>query len=169
MRRLCALFLLGILAVIIATASASAAKAPGSGEAVKLKPDIVIKDVNITRISVVPEGHNVRINVTAANLVAGTSTGPFKVKVEWTEDPTTGFNLLATGGVANLANNPASVIAYQGKTLSFNQLVPTGKAYKYRITADYLNQVDEANETNNVTSAGYFAVPVAHFGGFTPA
>lgn len=157
MKRLCALFLLGVLAVIIAAAFADAAKAPISGEAVKLKPDVVIKNVNITRMSTVPEGDNIRINVTVANMVQGTSTGPFKVKVEWTENPATGFNFLAAGGVANLANNPASVVTYQTKTLTFNHLVPTGKAYKYRITADYMNQVDEANEANNVTTAGYVA------------
>jgi subtilase family serine protease len=77
--------------------------------------------------------------------------------VEWTEDPTVGFNLLGTGGVTNLAYDSASVVVRNGKTLSFNHLVPTGKSYKYRVTADYLNQVDEANETNNVASAGYIA------------
>ncbi len=136
---------------------AEAAKAPGSPESEKLKPDIVISDVKISRISVVPAGHNVQINVTVTNVIRDTSTGPFKVKVEWTEDPTAGFNLLGTGGVTNLAYDSSSVVVRNSKTLSFNQLVPTGKSYKYRVTADYLNQVDEANETNNVASAGYTA------------
>jgi len=136
---------------------AEAAKAPDSPEAVKLKPDIAISEVKISRISVVPAGDNVQINVTVVNRIRGTSTGPFKVKVEWTEDPTVGFNLLGTGGVTNLAYDSASVVVRNGKTLSFNQLVPTGKSYKYRVTADYLNQVDEADETNNVASAGYIA------------
>jgi len=137
---------------------AEAAKAPDSPEAVKLKPDIAISDVKINRISVVPAGDNVQINVTVVNRIRGTSTGPFKVKVEWTEDPTVGFNLVGTGGVINLTYDSAPVVVVRnGKTLSFNHLVPTGKSYKYRVTADYLNQVDEANETNNVASAGYIA------------
>jgi len=136
---------------------AEAAKAPSSPEATKLKPDIAISDVKINRMSVVPAGDNVQINVTVVNRIRGTSTGPFKVKVEWTEDPTVGFNLLGIGGVTNLAYDSASVVVQNSKTLIFNQLVPTGKSYKYRVTADYLNQVDEANEANNMTSVGYIA------------
>ncbi len=158
MKRFNFLHLAVCIAVIMTAAIlAEAAKAPGSPESEKLKPDIVISDIKISRISVVPTGNNVQINVTLTNLIRGTSTGPFKVKVEWTENPTTGFNLLGTGGVTNLAYDSASAVVQNSKILSFNQLVPTGKSYKYRVTADYLNQVDEANETNNVASAGYTA------------
>ncbi len=146
------------IAVVMAFAVlAEAAKAPGSPGATLLKPDIAISDVKITRMSVVPAGDNVQINVTVVNKIRGTSTGPFKVKVEWTEDPTVGFNLVGTGGVVNLAYDSASVVVQNSKTLIFYHLVPAGKSYKYRVTADYLNQVDEANEANNVTSVGYIA------------
>jgi len=104
---------------------------------------------------VVPAGHNVQINVTVVNRIRNTATGPFKVKVEWTNNPTIGYNLLGSGGVTNLEYNLASAVIKNRKTLSFNHQVPTGESYKYRVTADYLNQVDEADETNNVTSAGY--------------
>lgn len=159
MKRSYVLCSVGILTIILASVFlASAAKAPDSPDAVKIKPDIVVRDVSIARSGVTPMGHNVQISVTVANLVESTSTGPFKVKVEWTEDPTTGFTLLGTGGVTNLANNPASSVALQSKTLSFDQLVPAGKSYKYRVTADYMNQVEERDESNNVYSAGYNAI-----------
>lgn len=135
---------------------AAAAKAPASaGAAVKIKPDIVISEIKINRVSVIPSGHNIQINVTVANRMINTATGPFKVKVEWTSDPTRGYNLLGTGGVTSLNYDLASAIIKNRKTLSFNHQVPTGESYKYRVTADYLNQVDEADETNNVSSAGY--------------
>lgn len=146
------------LAIFLAlSALADAAKAPGSPEATKIKPDIVVSDIKIARTGITPAGHDVQINVTVVNRVRDSSTGPFKVKVEWTEDPTTGFNLLGTGGVANLAYDSASAVVNNGKTLLFNHVVPSGKSYKYRVTADYMGQVDEADETNNVSSAGYSA------------
>ncbi len=150
-------FAVGLAIILAAAVMADAAKAPDSPEAIKIKPDIVVRDIKITRTSVTTAGHNVQINVTVANIIRDTSTGPFKVKVEWTENPRDGYNLLSTGGVANLAYDSASAVVRNGKTLTFDHMVPTGKGYKYRITADYLNQVDEANETNNVDNAGYVA------------
>jgi hypothetical protein len=131
------------------------AKNPDSASAVKIKPDVKISDLEIKRIEVVPAGHNVQVNVTVANPVRGTATGPFKIKVEWTNDPTRDFNLLGTGGVTTLNYDLASAVIKNRKTLSFNHQVPIGESYKYRVTVDYLNQVDEADETNNVASAGY--------------
>jgi hypothetical protein len=124
--------------------------------AIALKPDIVITNMTIELIGVTPAAHKVRINVTVMDTVRGTSTGPFKIKVEWTEDPTGGFTLLGTSGVAKLVNSLASATV-RGETRSFEHTVPMGKAYKYRATADFMNQVYEANEANNVTSAGYVA------------
>ncbi|MBN1234515.1 MAG: hypothetical protein JW999_00520 [Methanotrichaceae archaeon] len=156
MKRFSFLRLAACIAIVMTFAVLSdAAKAPDIPDSVKLKPDIVISDLKINRISVVPAGHNVQINVTAANRIMDTATGAFKVKVEWTENPTVGFNLLGTGGVTNLAYSSTSAVIRNSKTLSFNHQVPTGKSYKYRVTADYMNQVDEANEANNVASAGY--------------
>jgi hypothetical protein len=144
------------MAIVITSAVlVEAAKAPDSPGAVKIKPDVVISDIKINRISVVPAGHNVQINVTVVNPVRNTATGPFKVKVEWTNDPTRGYNLLGSGGVTTLDYDLASAVIKNRKTLSFNHQVPTGESYKYRVTADYLNQVDEADETNNVAAAGY--------------
>ncbi len=146
-----------IAIVMTSVVLAEAAKAPDSPDVVKLKPDIVISDVKINLVSSIPTGKNVQINVTVVNKIQNTATGPFKVKVEWTENPTAGFNLLGIGGITNLAYDSASAVVQNAKTLSFNHQVPNGKSYKYRVTADYLNQVDEVNEANNVSSAGYTA------------
>lgn len=144
------------LAIVMTSAVlVEAAKVPGSPDAVKIKPDVIISDLKINRIDVVPAGHNVLINVTVMNPVRNTATGPFKVKVEWTVDPSMGYNLLGSGGVTNLDYDLASAVIKNRKTLSFPHQVPMGKSYKYRVTADYMNQVDEADETNNLASAGY--------------
>jgi hypothetical protein len=132
-----------------------AAKVPDSPDAVKIKSDVIISDLKINRINVVPAGHNVQINVTVVNPVRNTATGPFKVKVEWTNNPTRGYNLLGSGGVTTLDYDLASAVIQIRKTLSFNHQVPMGESYKYRVTADYLDQVDEADETNNIANAGY--------------
>ena len=142
-----------LLAILFAVGLACAAEKP---PAIAIKPDIMIKDVKIDRISSTPTGHNVRISVTVFNIVPRTSTGPFKIQVEWTENPTAGRTLLNTGGIANLSNDP-SAVAVKGQTITFDHFVPNGKAYKYIATADFMNQVDEANESNNVESAGYVA------------
>ncbi len=146
-----AIVLLAVVFLVISFVDA-AEKPPGIAK----KPDIVIKDLKIDRISSTATEDNVRITVSVINTVSGTSTGTFKIKVEWTEDPTAGFTLLGTSGVSNLVNDPSS-IAVRGETRSFDHTVPKGKAYKYRATADYLNQVSEANESNNVISGGYVA------------
>jgi hypothetical protein len=152
------LHLFVVLAIILIVAAfADAAKAPGSPDSTKIKPDIAVSDMKITRVSVTSAGHNVQINATVVNRIRDTSTGPFKVKVEWTENPALGFNLLATGGVENLAYDSTSAVVRNGKTLTFSHVVPTGKNYKYRVTADYMGQVNETDETNNVASAGYLA------------
>jgi hypothetical protein len=156
MKWFCLLYLMAIVALVMSpVALVEAAKAPASTNAVKIKPDIAISDLKINRISVVPSGHNVQIDVTVINPVRNTATGPFKVMVEWTSDPTRGYNLLGIGGVTGLNYDMASAVIKNRKTLSFSHQVPTGESYKYRVTADYLNQVDEADETNNVSSAGY--------------
>lgn len=144
-----------ILMLMTSLVLVEAAKAPDIPEGVKIKPDIKISELKINRVNVLPAGHNVQINVTVSNPRIDTSTGPFKVKVEWTSNPTRGYNLLATGGVTNLGYSSSSAIINNAKTLSFNHQVPTGQSYKYLVTADYLNQVDEADETNNLASAGY--------------
>ncbi len=130
----------------------AAEKPPGTA----VKPDIIIRDLSIDRTGSTSGSDDVLISVTVLNPVSGTSTGPFKIKVEWTEDPTAGFTLLGTSGILNLVNDP-SVASVRGETRTFEHSVPRGKAYKYRVTADYMNQVAEANEANNVNSAGYVA------------
>lgn len=154
MRRIrCLIILMSLLMIPAALGLTDAAEKP---PVVAVKPDIVIRDLSIDQTGVTPAGNKVLVSVTVLNPVSGTSTGPFKIKVEWTEDPTAGFTLLGTSGVSNLINDP-SMIAVRGETRTFEHVVPSGKAYKYRVTADFMNQVAEANEANNVDSAGYIA------------
>ncbi len=150
-KRDCLTALAGLLMIMAAVGFADAAKDP---PAVAVKPDIVIQDFSIDRIEDTPTGDRVLVSVTVLNPVSGTGTGPFKIKVEWTENPDAGFTLLGTSGVSSLANDP-SAAAVRGETRTFEHSVPNGKAYKYRVTADYMNQVAESNEANNVNSAGY--------------
>lgn len=145
----------GLLAVLFASAAAVSTGAGEKPPAVALKPDITINDVKVDRISSTATADNVRVTVILLNANPGTSTGPFKVKVDWTENPTAGFTLLGTSGVTNLANDPS--MAVMSITRTFDHTVPKGKAYKYRATADFMNQVDEANEINNVENEGYTA------------
>jgi hypothetical protein len=143
--------LTGILMMLAATGLTNAAEKPPG---IAVKPDIIVGDLSIDQTGTTSAGNEVLISVTVLNRVSGTSTGPFKIKVEWTEDPTAGFTLLGTSGVANLFNDP-SAVAVRGETRTFEHVVPIGKAYKYKVTADYMGQVAEANEANNVASAGY--------------
>jgi hypothetical protein len=88
--------LAGLLAFfLVAVAVANAAEKPPG---VALKPDISITDMKIERISSTPTEDIVRISITVINPVRGTSTGPFKIKVEWTENPSAGFTLWVRSG-----------------------------------------------------------------------
>lgn len=144
---------LGLLMVLVASGVVQAAEKPPT---IAVKPDIIISNMQVDRVSTTPTSDNVRITVTVINTAPGTSTGPFKIKLEWTENPTVGFTLVGTSGVANLANDP-SMAAVRGETRTFDHTVPKGEAYKYRATADFMNQVDEANEGNNINNVGYVA------------
>jgi hypothetical protein len=155
MKKINIIFVVAVLLILVALGQ-SAQEMPGT--AVKLKPDIVISKMVVNCTRATTAGDYVNVSVTVMDTVRGTSTGPFKIRVEWTENPTAGFTLLGTSGVANLVNDP-SMIAVRGETRTFQHFVPAGKSYKYRATADFLNQVAEASETNNVTSVGFIYRP----------
>ena len=138
----------------IADAGQQVGKPPVS-ELGPVKSDIIVSSVSFDKIQVARNGdHSFRINVVIANRILNSSTGAFKVLIEWTEDPAAGFNRLGEAGVTNLANSAVSR-RLATATLYFSHTVPRGKAYKYRITADHTNMVDERDETNNIYNAGY--------------
>ena len=124
-------------------------------------------DIAISKVQFIKRGEDIggtdliTIKVEIENNIFKSSTGPFKVRIEWTENPTLGFNHLGDGEVVNLSNpndgHWASEALTLGppKILNFSHEVPAGKSYQYRVTADYLYQVDESNEGNNIKSAGY--------------
>lgn len=164
-----------LIAIIITAGVAYAVKSPISPEgasSIKLKPDIVISNLQVTRIDGTSELDNVRIAATITNTASGTSTGPFKVRVDWRAIPRTApewsddpdfladipWNYLSSGGVQNLINDP-SRRSMPSVTLYFDHVVPLeqleSNRYVYRVTADYMNQVDEAKEHNNASGEYY--------------
>jgi len=161
-----------LITIIITSGVTDAVMGPTSARSatsVKLKPDIVVSDIQFTPLGVTSEGHNIRIAATITNTVRGTSTGPFKVRINWDypgvyyynstlfgpDDPLGYGNYLSSGGVQNLINDP-SRMSLPIVTLYFDHTVPNGETYRYTVMADYLNQVAEADEHNNGLSAEYF-------------
>jgi hypothetical protein len=129
----------------------------GDQNEVKLKPDIVITEARILPPTATPgETYEVTLQVTVANTVMGTATGPFKVLAEWTENPTAGFNRLGEAGVTTLEYSAAAAHA-PTKVLLFPITVHRGHNYKFRITADSSSMVVELNEGNNISAAAYMA------------
>lgn len=170
--------ILCLIAFIAAVGVACAIGSPISSneaQSTKLKPDIDIVNAIVTRVDGTSESDNIRIAVTITNTAKGTSTGPFNVRVGWREIPRSvpqwitdpevleelaaiPWNYLSSARVENLINNPSKK-SFPTTTLYFYQTVPLEELeenrYVYNITADYLNQVDEAKEVNNVQSASY--------------
>ncbi len=167
-----------LIAIITAVGVAYAIGSPLSSneaQSIKLKPDIDIVKTIVTRVDGTSEFDNIRIAVTITNTVKGTSTGPFNVRVNWREIPRSvpqwitdpevseelaaiPWNYLSSARVENLINDPSRK-SFPTTTLNFYQVVPLEELeenrYVYNITADYMNQVDEIKETNNVQSASY--------------
>ena len=142
------------------------------------KADLVVDKITIKKIAqdpaIIPPGklvkvrYKVQIDVTVKNKAFGIQAastadsltaegrarhcgGASKLLLEWTEDPTVGFNRLGEAGIIALAPGAS-------KTVSFTQWVPKGAARKYRATADHLNWIAEWHEgDDNINSAGYIA------------
>ncbi|MBN2371386.1 MAG: hypothetical protein JXO72_12960 [Vicinamibacteria bacterium] len=140
---------------------AKPAPTPATRLEIKNKVDLAIpvNGMKATKTGVAGTDHKVRIDVTVratTRSMLKICSGPFKVKVESTEDPTTGtWNLVGTAGIADICVGGAKVAKSEKR--SFNDTVPAGSFRKYRATIDFLDQVNESNETNNVESIGYVA------------
>lgn len=146
------------LGVALVASAVLAQRAPGR-KAVPEKIDLAIlpTGMRIARAGAAGADHQVRIDVTiAASCALTRCSGPFKVRVDSTDDPTTGrWTLVGEAGVADLCVRPAGATVSVER--SFTDTVPAGAFRKYRATADPINQVSERNEGNNVGSAGYVA------------
>jgi subtilase family serine protease len=127
----------------------------------KLEPDLIVERIEINNFSTDADSRHVKVTVYIKNQgIASTSSsltaegisrgsgGAFKAQVDWSDNPTTGWNRLCESGVTALS---------AGATSNFfcNDDVPKGTARKFRATVDILNWIDESNETNNVNSAGF--------------
>jgi hypothetical protein len=148
--------------VFVGLGLAWAKPAPTPATRLKIKIDLSIPTNGMKATKTGEDGtdHQVRIDVTvraSAMGMAKVCSGPFKVKVESTEDPTTGrWDLVGHAGIANLCAD-SSVAKLPSAKRSFTDTVPEGSFRKYRATVDYLDQVDEVKEDNNVYSIGYVA------------
>ena len=127
----------------------------------KLKPDLIVERIEINNFSTDADSRQVKVTVyiknqgiasTSSSLTAeGTSRssgGAFKVQIDWSDNPTTGWNRLCESGVTALSAGAQS-------NFFCNDDVPKGTARKFRVTVDTLNWINESNETNNVNSAGF--------------
>ena len=129
---------------------------------VYLMPDLVVEKITIKKVSSDAKRHTVKIYVTVKNNGGPTSRsltaegrarscgGASKALVEWTENPTKGFNYLCESGIPALTGGTC-------QTFFCTDTIPTGNDRKYRATADHLNWISESNEGNNVNAAGYMA------------
>ncbi|MFZ3149627.1 MAG: hypothetical protein WA137_11375 [Methanothrix sp.] len=151
-----------MIAIIITAGVAYAVKSPISprdAQATKLKPDIVVSDIQITPLGETSEGQSVRITATLTNMAIGTSTGQFKVRVDrlfpvsWNMSL---WNTMQFGGVANLINDPSKA-SLPRVTLYFDDVIqPRYTHAKYQVVADSRYEVVEANESNNILESEYF-------------
>lgn len=133
-------------------------KGTSSGDRVLVKPDLQVHGVTVEKTGETAlHNHRVKITVKVRNVCRLKScSGPFKVKIEWTEAASPGYHYLGQAGIRQLCSSPLSVrtslaIRY------FEDTVPVGNTREYKVTADYLGQVVEAREDNNEAVARYEA------------
>ena len=138
------------------TGVSMAKKAPNSS-ARKINIDLIAKNLKITKTGMVGGANRVSIKATTLATAAGNvCSGPFKIRVDWTTNPTAGWHALGESGIANLCVN-SSRAALPAISRSFHDTVPGGEARKYRFTVDFRGDVSETSESNNVKSAGYIS------------
>jgi hypothetical protein len=158
----CLTVCIGISMAIEKKPIAPVEQTPSGVQQVYLMPDLIIEKITIETLSSDAKRHNVKIHVKVKNKGGPTSrsltaegtarscAGASKALVEWTENPTKGFNYLCESGISPLAGGAS-------QTFFCTDTVPTGHNRKYRATADHLDWIRESNEGNNVNSAGYVA------------
>jgi hypothetical protein len=150
---------IGAATLLVASLGMAWAKpAPSEIGREKIKIDLSIppNGIQVTDLGAVGADRRVRIEVTVRAWAAGAGacSGPFKVKLESTEDPRTGWSLVGTAGVANMCVRLSRVKLPSVKR-SFTTTFPSGSAHKLLATVDFLDQVDEAREDNNIYGRGY--------------
>jgi hypothetical protein len=149
------LFFMSLNLVVLAGLRLTAAETTKKHMAVKIKPDIVLKNLEITPLSVLGDGsHRIQIKAVVYNPVAQSSTGPFKVKAVTGAADSPVHIILAEENVAGLANTGATVRPPSATVLFFDT-VPIGRTIHYQVTADSLNAVAEQKEDNNLQEGDY--------------
>jgi len=171
MMRIISFIGLCMITIIITAGVVHAAKSPTSPKdapSVKLKPDIQITNVQVHT----NDSSNFLITAAVINSVRGTSTGPFEVRLYWRIIPRTApqyssdpdfladipWNYVNIWRVEGLFSDP-STRSLPSFALRFVHTTPAEQLesdrYIYLLTADEMNQVDEAREDNNRNSNTY--------------
>lgn len=172
-RSLKAFSILIALAVAATSAVATAAPAPPG---MKVKPDLYIQSFTAAKAGSTFWNVQVRLTVKVGiRSAAATSTGPFKVRVEWREEVAglrgrssrrsakSAWTALPEAGIASMQVDPASSrVPLEART--FDATVPGGKTYEFRAVVDSMDQVEESNETNNTETTTYEATICAETG-----
>jgi hypothetical protein len=151
--------LLVLLIIIIGTAGGYAQKkGTSSGDRMLVKPDLQVHGVTVEKTGETAlHNHRVKITVKVKNACRLKScSGPFKLKIEWTETASPGYHYLGEAGIDQLCTSPASA-RLAVATRYFEDTVPVGNTREYKVTVDYLGQVVEAKEDNNEAVAEYEA------------
>jgi len=155
------------VAVLTAAAGLAADKAPPT-TATKIKPDLIASSVNARQTSILPEGaYRVRVTVRVGLTAAGNvSTGPFKVKLEYQDAPLLStrrmtkslgtWTFLQQAGIAGMKYSMVSS-RMPSETRTFDDTVPPGVVRTYRASVDSMDQVAEANESNNQATDSFRA------------
>jgi hypothetical protein len=120
-------------------------------------PDLIVQRLNMEVTSMEPENWELKVIVTVKNQGGSTSSrtltsegaarrsgGSFKAKIEWTDDRSP-YVRLCESGISALA-------AGASKDFFCEDTIPRGTFRRYRATVDYLDWIDESNETNNQTT-----------------
>ncbi|MBN2346600.1 MAG: hypothetical protein JXO51_09455 [Candidatus Aminicenantes bacterium] len=145
--------ILALFGLIILLGLALAAEPAKKITAVKIKPDIVLRELKLTRLSGDAAGERIRIRAVVFNPVAMTSTGPFQVRASVR---------LPSGLYFRIGEETVSGLTYTGatakipsRTVDFPYDVLPGHTYHFLVTADVPSQVAERSEDNNRQEADY--------------
>mgnify|MGYP001773894061 CR=1 FL=1 len=144
-------------------------KYPSKLKRLELKPDLIIENIDVQRLAqdppnTTPSRIKARITVIVKNrnipsLTENSLTregqqrqcqGAFKVLVEWTDNPSSGYNYLCVAGIDKLAGG-------ESKTFFCDYWFSYGSSVKIKATVDNLNWIDESDENNNSLLIGYLA------------
>ena len=136
---------------------------------ITMKPDLIVDSISAEIVdrqprNVTTERVKIRVTVRVRNRIIRSSTaeslteegrnrrcgGIFKALLEWSDNPPAGYNYMCNAGLRALRG---------GETDTFycERWFPYGAALKFKATVDYLNFINESNESNNTSVHAFLA------------